>query len=70
MTILLTGYASKKELKESVGEPLKYEETSLFGAEYIANGFVTGARRPHLLGGGREFFARVYMKDGLIAGVE
>jgi hypothetical protein len=69
MTILLTGYASKKDLKASIGEPLKYEETSMFGPEYVSNGFVTGARRPHLLGGGREFFARVELVDGLIAAV-
>mgnify|MGYP003117611988 CR=1 FL=1 len=68
--MLLTGYASKKELKECIGKPLKFHETSLFGAEYKSTGSFVGARRPHLLGGGREFFARITMKDDLIVGVK
>tara|TARA_R110002051_G_C8504607_1_gene465356 strand:- start:34 stop:240 length:207 start_codon:yes stop_codon:yes gene_type:complete len=68
--MLLTGYASKKELKASIGEPLKYEETSIFGDEYRSNGSFVGARRPHLLGGGREFFAQVTMENDLIVKVE
>jgi len=67
--MLLTGYASKKELKESVGQRLAYQETSMFGPEYLSNGTFTAARRPHLLGGGREFFAEITMKDDLIAKV-
>ena len=61
-------YASKKELKEHIGKPLRYEETSLFGAQYRATGTIYLARRPHLCDppGGREFFAEVVMKDGLI----
>ena len=70
MTMLLTGYASKKELKASIGDPLKYEETSIFGDEYSSNGSFVGARRPHLLGGGREFFAQVTMENDLIVKVE
>ena len=70
MTMLLTGYASKKELKASIGEPLKYEETSIFGDEYSSNGSFVGARRPRLLGGGREFFAQVTMENDLIVKVE
>ena len=69
MTMLLL-YTSKKELKENIGKPLEYEETSFFGPEYKSNGTFTGARRPHLQGGGREFFARVTMKDDLIAEVQ
>ena len=70
MTLLVTGYATKKELKASIGKKLMYEETSIFGPEYVSNGWVTVARRPHLLGGGREFFARVRMTDDKIADVE
>ena len=68
MTILVTGYASKKELKASVGERLEYMETSLFGPEYKSNGEFTVAHRPTLgiNPKGREFFARVTMKNGLI----
>ena len=59
-------YKSKKELKEQVGKPLKYVETSLFGPEYRDNGILTVSNRPHITRMGREFFANVYMKDGLI----
>ncbi len=69
MTMLVTGYASKKELKASVGERLKYRETSLFGSEYKSNGTFVVARRPHMLGGGREFFASVTMVDDKISKV-
>jgi len=61
-------YASKKELKEHIGQPLRYEETSAFGPEYRSNGRLYLARRPHLCDpkGGREFFAEVVMVDGII----
>ena len=63
---LLVHYASKKLLKEAVGKPLRYSETSMFGAEYRDNGVLTVAHRPHMTGGGREFFARVTMEGGKI----
>ena len=66
---MLLDYTSKKELKTQIGQPLRYAETSWFGPEYMDNGTFVGARRPHLQGGGREFFASVTMKDGLIAKV-
>lgn len=59
-------YKSKKELKEQVGNPLKYVETSLFGPEYSDNGMLTVCNRPHITGIGREFFAQVYMENGII----
>jgi hypothetical protein len=68
--MIVFNYASKKELKENIGKPIDYIETSLFGQEYIRNGVMTGANRPHITGKGREFFARVTMVDGLIKGVE
>lgn len=67
--MMLLNYDSKKALKASIGQPLRYTETSMFGPEYLDNGTFVGARRPHLQGGGREFFAEVTMKDGLIAKV-
>ena len=63
---LVVKYPSKKVLKEEVGKPLKYMETSLFGPEYRPDGMLTVANRPHLTHMGREFFANVYMEDGLI----
>ena len=68
--MLVFNYKSKKELKECIGQPLDYIETSLFGAEYRADGVLTGANRPHITGIGREFFANVTMKGGLIAAVK
>ena len=38
MTMLVTGYKSKKELKAAVGSQLQYEETSMFGPEYKSTG--------------------------------
>jgi hypothetical protein len=71
MTLLVVGYTSKKELKSKIGEALKYEETSMFGAEYKADGEFSVAHRPSVKGSaGREFFARVTMKSGKIAKVE
>lgn len=67
---LVVKYPSKKVLKEEVGKPLKYIETSLFGPEYRDNGMLTVANRPHITNLGREFFAQVYMKDGLIEKVK
>ena len=69
MLILL--YTSKKELKENIGQPLKYQETSVFGNEYKDNGSFAGSNRPSITGiKGREFFAEVTIKNGLIASVK
>jgi hypothetical protein len=68
--MLVFNYASKKDLKASVGKPLRYIETSIFGEEYKTNGMLTGANRPHITGKGREFFAQVTMNDGIIASVK
>lgn len=74
MTMLVTGYASKKALKEAIGTPLKYRETSMFGDEYKSNGSFAVAHRPSLVPckaiGGREFFATVTMENDLIKKVE
>jgi len=68
--MIIFKYPSKKELKANIGKPLRYLETSLFGAEYTPNGSITGANRPHITGIGREFFAVVTMESGLIKGVK
>jgi hypothetical protein len=64
--MLIATYASKKDLKASIGQPLRYMETSAFGPEYKADGTFAVANRPHITGMGREFFAEVTMKDGKI----
>ena len=68
--MIVFNYPSKKVLKENVGQPLRYIETSMFGEEYRSDGQLTGANRPHITGRGREFFATVTMRDGKIAGVK
>ena len=68
--MIVFNYPSKKVLKENVGQPLAYIETSMFGPEYVRDGVMVGANRPHITGRGREFFAKVTMKGGLIARVD
>ena len=68
--MLVFNYESKKVLKENVGKPLRYIETSLFGEEYKPNGVLVGANRPHITHKGREFFAQVTMANGLIQSVK
>ena len=67
---LIADYPTKKLLKESIGKRLRYQETSMFGAEYRDNGRLTVCNRPHITGHKREFFANVTMRDGLIEKVE
>lgn len=68
--MLILNYASKKDLKACIGEPLRYRETSIFGPEYNRNGKLYGSNRPSITGiKGREFFAEVTMRDGLIKAV-
>jgi hypothetical protein len=68
--MLVFKYPSKKVLKENIGKPLRYIETSMFGPEYKESGTLTGANRPHITGIGREFFANVTMENGLIKSVK
>ena len=56
-------YKTKKELKESIGQPLRYEETSCFGPEYKRNGVLVVCNPK------RTWFAEVTMENGKIAKV-
>ena len=67
--MILLKYPTKKELKNSIGEKLRYSETSIFGQEDQANGTICGCNRPHLTGYKREFFAQIEMVNGKIASV-
>lgn len=59
-------YKSKKDLKASVGQPLRFIETSFFGPEYKADGkFCVVGPSPEE----RKWFAEVTMRDGLISKV-
>lgn len=56
-------YPTKKALKAAVGQPLRYEETSMFGEEYRADGSFC------VVGPGayqRKWYAQVTMKEGRI----
>jgi hypothetical protein len=66
MTLAASGYKTKKELKASVGKPLGYDETSMFGPEYKANGELTVVGPSAYE---RKWFASVKMVDGKIAKV-
>jgi len=68
--MMIFNYPSKKVLKENIGKPLRYTETSIFGNEYVSDGVIIGANRPHITRQGREFFAEVTLKDGLIIKVK
>ena len=59
-------YPTKKALKENIGKPLRYVETSFFGEEFKRDGtFCVVGPSPQQ----RKWFASVTMKDGLIAKV-
>jgi hypothetical protein len=68
---MILNYESKKQMKEHIGEPLKYTETSMFGDEYVSDGEILGCNRPYdpRGTGTREFFAKVKLKNDLIVGV-
>lgn len=61
-------YPTKKALKESIGKPLRYVETSMFGPEYRETGtFTVVGPCPY---SNRKWFATVTMKDGIIEKVK
>ena len=71
--MMILNYKSKKQLKENIGQKLDYTETSFFGEEFRADGNFMGCNRPYSpeypkfeLRKGREFFAQVFMENGLI----
>lgn len=68
--MIIFNYPSKKVLKEQIGKQLNYIETSMFGAEYVNDGTMVGANRPHITGQGREFFAKVTMQNNRIVRVD
>lgn len=61
--MLVARYKTKKLLKSSVGQDLRYEETSMFGPEYKDNGTFS------VVGPGayeRKWYAEVTMVNGKI----
>jgi len=73
INMMVLNYNSKKQLKENIGQPLDYTETSMFGNEYKSNGSFCGSNRPQIPeygNSGREFFAEVTMRNDLILSVK
>ena len=76
--MMIVNYKSKKELATKLGQKLDYTETSLFGAEYKANGKFSACNRTSinttLINRGilkaREFFTTITMENDLIKKVE
>jgi len=66
MTMLVARYKTKKALKEEVGKPLMYAETSLFGREYDPDGTFSAVGPSAYQ---RKWYATITMKDGKIAKV-
>ena len=60
-------YKTKKMLKESIGKPLRYHETSMFGDEFKEDKilYVVGPSEYE-----RKWYAQVIVKDGKIASVK
>ena len=57
-------YPTKKALKQNIGKPLNYVETSLFGSEYKSNGtFCVVGPCPYT---SRKWYAQVTMENDLI----
>ena len=65
--MISASYKTKKQLKENVGKPLNYVETSICGLEYKENGhFCVVGPSPYI----RKWYAEVYMENGLIKKVK
>lgn len=60
-------YPSKKAMREAIGKPLRYSETSMFAPEYTPNGRITFVGPSATK---RVFYGTVTLKDGLIAKVQ
>lgn len=61
-------YETREELANSIGKPLRYTETQIFGDKYTNNGtFEVVAPDPYKR---REWWAHVTMENGLIKAVK
>jgi len=67
MTMGVYGYKFKKDLKNAVGKPLQYVETSIFGNEFKPNGKNTVVGPCAYTD--RRWSATVECKDGIIVKV-
>ena len=67
MPMLAFTYKTKKALRDSIGKPLRFNETSMFGSEYRDDGLLTGVGPSEYV---RKWYANVVMVNGLIAKVK
>ena len=65
--MMAASYPTKKALKAAIGQPLRYVETSLFGAEYRPDGVLTVVGPSPTE---RKWYAQVTMADGRIKSVK
>jgi hypothetical protein len=64
--MMAASYPTKKALKESIGQPPEFVETSFFGPEYTGDGsYTVVGPAPY----NRKWYATVTVKDGKIAKV-
>ena len=64
--MLAASYKTKKDLKAAIGKPLRFIETSMFGAKYKETGqFAVVGPSPYQ----RKWYAEIKMVDGLISKV-
>ena len=64
--MMVSRYKTKKDLKNAIGQTLRYEETSLFGQEYSDNGTFPMVGPSAYV---RKFFSKVTMVNGKISKV-
>ena len=65
--MMSANYPTKKALKQSVGQPLRYTETSMFGSEYTPDMQGTAFVGPSPYQ--RKWYAQVWLTDGIITKV-
>ena len=63
----VSGYKTKRDLKNSIGKELRYVETSMFGTQYKPNGVNTVVGPCAYTS--RKWYAQVTMKDDKIVKV-
>ncbi|MAH50751.1 hypothetical protein CMI37_33340 [Candidatus Pacearchaeota archaeon] len=65
--MMAASYPTKKNMREHIGQPLRYVETSLFGEEYHGDGvYAVVGPAPYV----RKWYAQVTVKNGVIAKVK
>ena len=65
--MLAASYKTKKAARESIGQPPRFVETSLFGLEYTGDGTYTVVGPAPLE---RKWYAQITVKDGVISKVK